>query len=650
MSGDLTILRCKALGLEARDRDNSFDHVSCTVARVSNIETRKTLRIFFSEPCVSSIQMALSILSKYSHQLLSAFGSDIENVVSQFVSKNLISEEVSKEIQQSSEDKAEVLLNAVEKSITTDNNQFEIVLDVLNNVLLLRESNEGCEWVTEMEEEYLKLPPPQKGLRTGGSLPEPESPELEVIRKFWVELISSISSHVFALSDQYFEVGLIAAEAYKKIVLPENLSTYERARSLLFSVRNTISTNSSCYDDLQQQLKKIGDRDIDNLLDEMDKEYSKSRKLTFSADPTSDYTKATESSHLTVSESPEVAILRKFTTELITAISDCIKTMSDLCYTNALIFASEQKEIDESSIGSGDKARKLLVVLRQRIELSENSSALFQRFLLVLGITLPVRSRDKLVSEMRDSYNEQCSMDATSNPEAAPQVHTFDIDTANVLQSLKDSMEIIKRSSMEKNGLKEKLRLKERENERLKDKLKAMEAELERCDSDRAKKEIKDLKLKIKERESEIVQLKRKIKEQEEIIDTHEMKVKQQELVVQEKSRDLAEKFTAAESAKLEMKKRIESLEDEKNRLTSDLETQISNLKDGNRKLEDDKRQLKADLDNLKCNNGKLRRQKQVLETRLTRNGLPSTVLLVEEIVGEDFGLSRFIRAFTSQN
>ena len=509
--------------------------------------------------------MADSILALHEEKLLSAFSGNIESVSPQFLSKNLIDEEVLVEIQQASHsnrEKAELVLGAVKTSIARDSSKFAIVLEILND-LPPPENEEDCEWIKEMEEEFLKLPPPQKRPRIGDSPssipPQSESPELRVIREFWGLLVLVIGIHVHELSDQLFAKDLITEEAYKNI-LCENHSNDINVRMLLISIRDTIITDSRCYNVFRQILEERLDKDMVKLLSEMDDKYSEYKKMNFD-------TSEAERTEIdrngfgvlgNVAASPEVEVLRRFTARIVPAISGCMMTMTDLCYNNGLVSGSEQKQMFESTEGSEDKARKLLVALRRNLALEEASSKrvnLFNVFLSLLRVSLPIQSRERLLSEMTDVHKELCELCDT----ARHNVPTSQVQYETVIQSMKNSLEFIHQTVIKKTELEQRLSIKEKENKQLIAKLKTL-VEARKRSSKKAEKRIAELKSKIRECESEIIELKKEIQKQEEKIERQEMKVKQGEVIVQESGRDVVAKLKAAENTELEMKAKIKDL------------------------------------------------------------------------------------------
>lgn len=529
-----------------------------------------------------------------------------------------------REPSRSSQDNSARLLSAIMRSVATDNSHLKTVLDILESVLPCED--EGFEWVKEMKEDYLDLklmfPPQLKRPRTGEILGESpfcitksESPELEVIRTYWGQLVTAVSSCVGSVSDYCLSEKLITVETYDNV---HTCASSCKTQMLLISVRDTISCNHGCFESLLEVLKKTLLPEDQELVSDMKKDHLKlMSSIGLEEDLTSVTSKTNELDGL-LGGSPEVIILQRFTADLVTAISGCIVTVTDQCYREFLISGSEQQLIMEL-LGSKDKARRLLMYVRRTIETDQRCFNLFQS---VLKRTLLSTRWDTLSSRITDAYNKLCSSSSTSSDKAMCH-RVRSPETAKVIKNLTYSMEVIADSKSEILRLEEELRLKEKENEQLKAQLEAMKAE--RLENVKADEEMMELKLKIKECESEIVTLNCKIEEQERIIDRHQMKVKREEAVAREENKAVTETLRAAAKAEQEMREKFQSLESEKNQLKANLEAQIDNLG--------------GKICHLGGKIHDLERDNRILNRRLTSNGLRSSVTFLDTMFDRFHGI-----------
>ena len=106
----------------------------------------------------------------------------------------------------------------------------------------------------------------------------------------------------------------------------------------------------------------------------------------------------------------EAKIIEKFTSTLVMAICDCIRSVADACMARGLISGDTCGEIVESTVTSEDKTRKLLKSVKNCTEIDGVS---FEIFLRILSEKLPERIKAKLLTDMRA---ELASEQAQANP------------------------------------------------------------------------------------------------------------------------------------------------------------------------------------------------------------------------------------------
>ena len=92
--------------------------------------------------------------------------------------------------------------------------------------------------------------------------------------------------------------------------------------------------------------------------------------------------------------------------ELVTAVSDCVQSVSDQCLAKGLIPDAVYKRVLESGATSEDKARTLVLAVKKS---TETDKRCFELFMNVLEQELPYAVRDSLLEKMRREANEKAS-------------------------------------------------------------------------------------------------------------------------------------------------------------------------------------------------------------------------------------------------
>ena len=91
-------------------------------------------------------------------------------------------------------------------------------------------------------------------------------------------------------------------------------------------------------------------------------------------------------------------MIEDFLPDLVTAISDCVQSVSDQCLAKGLIPESVYKRVLESGGTSEDKARTLILAVKTS---TETDSRCFEIFLNILHEKFPYRIRDSLLLQIR---------------------------------------------------------------------------------------------------------------------------------------------------------------------------------------------------------------------------------------------------------
>ena len=99
----------------------------------------------------------------------------------------------------------------------------------------------------------------------------------------------------------------------------------------------------------------------------------------------------------------EARVIKNFFPELVTAIGDCIHSMSDQCLAKGLLSDSTYRKILQSTGTNDDKARILLLSI---LSIIEGDHTCFEIFLSALNESLPLGSTNHILSAMKKELNE----------------------------------------------------------------------------------------------------------------------------------------------------------------------------------------------------------------------------------------------------
>ena len=172
----------------------------------------------------------------------------------------------------------------------------------------------------------------------------------------------------------------------------------------------------------------------------------------------------------------EAELIKQFLPDLVTAISDCVLSVSDQCLAKGLITESTYKRVLESGWTSMDRARTLLLAIHNS---TETDSRCLEIFLSILDEVLPRASREKLLSDIRKEVTEEANKcRAVVPPTRAIRqlLPPGELTKESALQqsSLLGIFEYIIRQSQEKNLLEERLKVKSEECKQLQGELETL--------------------------------------------------------------------------------------------------------------------------------------------------------------------------------
>ena len=103
----------------------------------------------------------------------------------------------------------------------------------------------------------------------------------------------------------------------------------------------------------------------------------------------------------------EAEVITSFLPNLVTAVSDCVQSVSDQCHAKGLITESTYSQVLESGEAGKDKARTLILAVKSS---TETDSRCFEILLDILGQELPLKTRDKLLSDIREKLKEKVNV------------------------------------------------------------------------------------------------------------------------------------------------------------------------------------------------------------------------------------------------
>ena len=220
-------------------------------------------------------------------------------------------------------------------------------------------------------------------------------------------------------------------------------------------------------------------------------------------------------------------VITSFLPELVTAVSDCVQSVSDQCLAKGLIPDAVYKRVLESGATSEDKARTLVLAVKKS---TETDKRCFELFMNILEQELPYADKDGLSEKMRREANEKASSCTAVVPSTGDlrQIPRGELPRESVVQQthllgrLEEAVRQHEHAHVEKISLEEKLKAKTEKCEKLKAKFQALQSETQKL----VTKEAAEAKSKIAAYESEIENLKERVKELEKLITEQDMQVK----------------------------------------------------------------------------------------------------------------------------
>ena len=230
----------------------------------------------------------------------------------------------------------------------------------------------------------------------------------------------------------------------------------------------------------------------------------------------------------------ESSILRRFLPDLVTAISDCVHSVSDRCLAEGLIPDSTYRRVLESGGTSEDKTRSLLLAV---IKSTETDSRCLGILLNILGQVLPYGVRDKLLLAIKKELIEQAECTSViamgqnsqlvaaqpGTPLTSGEIVKYQ---ASLFGKLEDAIRQHEHACAEKKLLEERMKSKEEENERLKIELENLKLNQTADTATSSNTMIVSMEGQISAFKAEMSELLERIEELKSIIEEQSMQVK----------------------------------------------------------------------------------------------------------------------------
>ena len=222
----------------------------------------------------------------------------------------------------------------------------------------------------------------------------------------------------------------------------------------------------------------------------------------------------------------EAKTITRYLPDLVTAVSDCVLSVSSKCFAEGIISESTYRAVLESGGTSEVKSNNLLLAV---IRSTETDSRCFGIFLNTLREVLPYGVKDAVLSAMKKELTEQAqSMSMVvwgHNSQVAPVTLTSGEmvkKQTSVVGKLEDAIRQHERACAEKNILEENIKIKEEENKKLKSELDT----LKQTDKKVNENLIASTESRISACEAEVSELRGRINKLESIIEEQDMQVK----------------------------------------------------------------------------------------------------------------------------
>ena len=102
----------------------------------------------------------------------------------------------------------------------------------------------------------------------------------------------------------------------------------------------------------------------------------------------------------------EAKVVESFLPDLVTAISDCVQSVSDQCLAKGLMPDLVYKTVLESGGTSEDKARTIVLAVKKS---ADTDGACLEILLSILDEQLTYTTKEKLLSEIRKEVTEKAT-------------------------------------------------------------------------------------------------------------------------------------------------------------------------------------------------------------------------------------------------
>ena len=285
---------------------------------------------------------------------------------------------------------------------------------------------------------------------------------------------------------------------------------------------------------------------------------------------------------MAASTTAEADTLKAFIPDLVTAICDCVQSVSDQCLAKGLISETTHRQVLESRGTSKEQARTLVLSVQNS---TKTDGGCFEVFLDILNEMLPYRVKEKLLSEMRKDLADHSGASIYKALIPASQGSKFmaEEDRLQHLQQqgflfgkYESSMKKYAHASAEKTLCEESLQYKVKESGRLRSNLELLKNQTSEINS----QEIDSTVERLSAYETEMADLKERIETLEGIIREEDMQSRRGKSIMMVGTKIAEEQFAVVLKMKEEEHQRLlKEREDELHqKMQEEMETKIKDL------------------------------------------------------------------------
>jgi hypothetical protein len=287
---------------------------------------------------------------------------------------------------------------------------------------------------------------------------------------------------------------------------------------------------------------------------------------------------------MAASRTAEADTLKEFIPDLVTAICDCVQSVSDQCLSKGLISDSTHERVLESRGTSKEQARTLILSVQNSTKTDEGC---FKVFLDILNESLPYRVKKKLLPEMRKDLADHSGASKRKALIPAFQgARSFMVEDDRLQRiqqqgflfgKYESSMKNYAHASAEKALYEESLENKTKEHGQLRSNLEVLKTQSSRSDVN--SQEIDSAEERLSACEMEMAELKKRLEKIEGVIREEDMQARRGKSVIMVEAKMTEEQFAAALREKEEEYKRLLKEREDELRRRMEEEIRMKDLK-----------------------------------------------------------------------